>query len=416
MGVKVEGLAYMGKISSVSIARFAPCRIGSRPFLAVLCAALALGGCGHAARQAPPAPYVATSVASQGTIQPASQLAGIVAPYENVAVQTTVVEPADSVKVQEGETVYRGEVLAQLDTADLQAQLASDEASTSHAAYQGGLSISQGVDALRQAQTTLRTDQINLARDEALLRQGYVARQVVDSQLETVRNDEQAVFTDRAAVAANGTLAGSGLQESSVAQAAAQARQVRVQISKATIFSPIDGVVVNRNLNPGEYPGNRQIFTLQQVDPVFAVVHGSGAQVARIQNGAPAVVIASDLAGAHFSGRVVGVLNQIVPGSTDFTVKVLLRNPGQHLRPGMAITAAIDLPRVSGVRIPQTAFTDENHTTIMTVTPDDVVHVAHVAEIGNDGRTSIVTGIAPGTRVVDDGTTSVGDGEKISAR
>ena len=62
---------------------------------------------------------------------------------------------------------------------------------------------------------------------------------------------------------ANGSsLSAPGLQQSSVAQAKAQeevalaqAQQIRVSISKATIISPIDGVVVNRNLNPGEYPG-----------------------------------------------------------------------------------------------------------------------------------------------------------------
>lgn len=403
----------MGKTSPVSIARFASSRFG-RPLLAVLWAGLALNGCGHPGRQAPPAPYVATALATQGTIQPVSQLAGIVAPYENVAIQTTVVEPADSVTVQEGEEVYRGEVLAQLDTADLEAQLASDEANTSHTVYQGGLSISQGVDALRQARTTLRTDTLNLDRDEALLRQGYVARQVVDSQVETVRNDQQTLAADEANVSANGSLTGSGLQAASVAQAAAEAQQVRVEISKATIISPIDGVVVNRNLNPGEYPGNRQIFTLQQVDPIFAIVHGSGAQIANIQNDSTALVQASDLGSAHMSGRVVGVLNQIVPGSTDFIVKILLRNPGRRLRPGMAVQAAVDLPRLSGVRIPETAFTDDNHTTILTVTPDSIVHVAHVTEIGNDGQLSVVTGVQPGTRVVANGTSSVGDGEKIS--
>ncbi len=53
-----------------------------------------------------------------------------------------------------------------------------------------------------------------------------------------------------------------------------------MQIAKATITSPIDGVVVNRNINPGEYPGNREIFTLQQVDPIYAVLHASSEQVA----------------------------------------------------------------------------------------------------------------------------------------
>lgn len=375
-----------------------------------------MAGCERQRPPAPPTPYVTTSRATYGVIRPFSQLAGIVAPYENVAIQTTLVEPADQVNVQEGESVHRGEVLAQLDTADLEAELASDEASASHAVYQGSMSISQGSDALRQAETTLRTDRVNLDRDEALLRQGYVARQVVDAQVETVHNDMQAVAADQATVSANGSLNGSGLQASSVAQAKAAAQQIRVQIAKATIVSPIDGVVVNRNINPGEYPGNRQIFTLQQVDPVFAVVHGSGTQIARIGSGAQAHVTASDLGDPPFTGSVVGVLNEIVPGSTDFMVKILLRNPQRRLRPGMSVQANVDLPALSGVRVPESAFTDENHTTIMTVDSRDIVHVVNVTEIGSNGMTSVVSGIPSNTRVVTNGLSSVGNGEKVSTR
>jgi len=40
----------------------------------------------------------------------------------------------------------------------------------------------------------------------------------------------------------------------------------------------------------------------------------------------------------------------------------------------------------------------------------------HVAEISSDGTTSIITGVDPGTRVVNDGQTSVGDGEKVAIR
>ncbi len=379
-------------------------------------AGVALTACGRQhSREAPP-PYVATTVARAGTIQPFSELAGIIAPYENVAIQTTLVEPADEVYVQEGDAVRRGEVLAQLDTADLQAQLASDEANASHAYYQGGLSISQGQNALRQAETTLQTDAHNLARDRALFRQGYISTQAYDAQLETVRNDQQTVDTDRANVAANGSLGGAGLQASSIEQARAAAQQVRVQIAKATIVSPIDGVVVNRNLNPGEYPGNRQIFTIQQVDPVFAIVHGSGAQIARITYGAPARVTVSDLRNSNYHGTVAGVLNQIVPGSTDFVVKILLQNPRRLLRPGMTVQAAVSLPPLRGMLIPETAFTDENHTTIMTVDRRSVVHVAQVTEVGNDGVTSVVDGVPAGTRVVTNGLSSVGNGERVSTR
>ncbi len=409
----------MGKYRSlVASARFASRHDKSRRVLAcaLLLALPFLVGCRGAPQRQAQAPYVATSVASQGTIHPASQLAGIIAPYQNVAIQTTTVEPTDAVYVKEGDNVYRGEVLAQLDTADLRAELASDNANTSHTYYSGVLSIAQGVDTVRQDRVTLRTDDVNLERDESLFRQGYISRQTVDQQINTVNTDKQTLAAAMSNMQANGTISGAGLQAAAVAQAQAEAQQIRVAIQKATIYSPIDGVVVNRNLNVGEYPGSRQIFTLQQVDPIYAIVQGSGAQIAHIAIGAPASVSISDLGLQKYSGRVVGVLNQIVPGSTNFEVKVQLSNPQHLIRPGMTVQAGIALPSLSGIRIPETAFTDQNHTQIMTVNAKSILQIAKVTEVGNDGVTSIVTGIQPGTRVVSNGMATVGTGEKVSLR
>jgi multidrug efflux pump subunit AcrA (membrane-fusion protein) len=420
--------------------------IPKRDIIQFSCAALliaAFAGCGkHAATAAAP-PYVQTSVANYGSIEPNRHLAGIIAPYQNVAIQSTLTEPADQVPVHEGEAVRAGQLLAQLDTADLEAQLNSDlatansdQANTVHTVYQGGLSIAQGVDTLRsdeaavhQAQQTLTNDQTNLVRDQNLLNQGYVSQQSVDAQETLVRNDQQALNSAIATLAAahsnvqaNGTLSGEGLQASAVAQAQAQqkvalaqAQQIRVQIDKAAILSPIDGVVVNRNLNPGEYPGNREIFTLQQINPIFAVLHASSEEIARIENGGVTTVTAADLSGnEQFTGRVVGVLNQINPGSTDFEVKVLLQNAQHKLRPGMVVQGAVATVPISGVRVPVTAFTDDNHDALMTVQPDNSVKTVQVAEVASDGTTSVVTGLASGTRIVSNGQASIGDGEKVS--
>lgn len=413
-------------------------------FFCVVFAILAAGGCGR--RQppaAPAAPFVETTTATFGQIEPGRRLAGIVAPYQNVAIQSTLAEPADEVYVREGDAIHVGQLLAQLDTSDLQAQLQSDvatansnHANTVHAVFQGGLTIAQSVNtvrtdeaAVRQAQQTLNNDRMNLARDSNLFAQGYVSQQAVDSQQTLVKNDQQLLTTAdanlssaRSTVQANGSLSGQGLQASAVQQsqaqeqvAAAQADQVRIQIGKATILSPINGVVVNRNINPGEYPGNREIFTLQQVNPIYAVLHASSEQVARILNGAPATVTAPDVAGGKsFSGRVTGVLNQINPGSTDFQVKVMLQNPRQELRPGMVVQGTVLTVPVRGVRVPVTAFTDDNHDAVMTVEPDGSIKTVKVDEIGSDGTSSVVSGIPSGTRIVSNGQTSVGDGEKVS--
>jgi RND family efflux transporter MFP subunit len=179
--------------------------------------------------------------------------------------------------------------------------------------------------------------------------------------------------------------------------------------------SPIDGVVVNRNINPGEYPGNRQIFTLQQVDPIYAVLHASSEEIARITTNSSATITAPDIGGnAKFYGHVAGVLNQINPGSTDFQVKVQLSNPGYRLRPGMVVQGSVATLPVRGVRVPVTAFTDDNHDAIMEIQPDDTVKTVHASEVGTDGTTSVVAGIAAGTRLVSNGQMSLGDGEKVS--
>ena len=410
----------------------------------LLFAMLAAGGCGrHAGPAASPAPYVQTTTATFGQVQPSRRLAGIVAPYQNVAVQSTLAEAADTVNVREGDRVHAGQLLAQLDTADLQAQLESDEATansnhanTVHSVFQGSLTIAQGNDTVRtdeaavhQAQQTLNNDTVNLSRDQSLLAQGYISQQSVDAQETLVKNDQQALSTvnanlesARSTVQANGNLSGQGLAASTVQQsqaqekvAMAQADQVRVQIAKAAIVSPIDGVVVNRNINPGEYPGNREIFTLQQVNPIYAMLHASSEEVSSVETGSLATVTAPDLSGMQrFSGRVTGVLNQINPGSTDFQVKVLLQNPEQRLRPGMVVQGSIAALPVTGVRVPTTAFTDDNHDAVMTVQQDGSVKTVKVAESGSDGTTSVVTGITAGTRIVSNGQISVGDGEKVS--
>ena len=58
------------------------------------------------------APYVEPTVAAQGVIVPGEQLAGVIAPYQNVAISSTLTEPADAGNVAEGDVVHRGEVLA----------------------------------------------------------------------------------------------------------------------------------------------------------------------------------------------------------------------------------------------------------------------------------------------------------------
>jgi multidrug efflux pump subunit AcrA (membrane-fusion protein) len=409
---------------------------------AALALAVVTTACAHP--QAPPPQAAAASVpvtpVRQGTVSPRTTLAGIVAPLQNVGITSSLAERADAVYVKEGDRVSKGQVLALLDTADLRAQLAqyqatvaSDAAKAAQTYDQAGLTIVQNGNtvnqaraAVRQAQQTLANDAVNLSRDAQLLGQGYIPQQQYDTMATTVRNDRQAVDAARVTlqndlqqVTANGTTS-SGLQGSMVAAAQAatqisqaQADQIRVQIATATIVSPIDGVVVNRNLNPGEFPGTRQIFTLQETARVFAVLNGSAAQIVGLRPGSTATITSSSLPGTQFTGTVDGILNALNPGSTNFVVKVMLANGAGTLRPGMAVSGSARLPSASGMMVPDTAFLDTTNSTVQVVS-GTTVRTAKVTMVADDGKNAIVTGLASGAPVVMNGQSGLTDGQTVA--
>jgi multidrug efflux pump subunit AcrA (membrane-fusion protein) len=368
------------------------------------------------------------STASERTIHPAVSLSGLIAPYQNVAITTSLQEPSAAVYVNEGDRVRAGQVLARLDVSDLVANANQAAAHLEQTQYQATLSINQGSDqvrsaraALQQAQSNLKLAQLTLARDEELLTQGFIDRQTVDQQRTQVDVDQKAVVAAQAALAqaiqneqANGTQS-QGMQKANVDQAVAALQQIQVQINRADIVSPVNGIVVNRNLNPGEYPGTRQIFTLQEIDNVYAELNAFGSQVAGITIGHPATLTSSAVAKKTFDGRVVAVLPPTSPQSSGFIVKVKVPNPSLALLPGMTVDAKVQLPAQRGIAVPVNAFLDDTHQTVMTI-QNNVAHVTNVNEVAEDPHYAVVTGLTPGTQVLANGQSGIVDGERVAIR
>jgi RND family efflux transporter MFP subunit len=276
-----------------------------------------------------------------------------------------------------------------------------------------------------QAQNNLTQAESDLARDKALEGQGFLSAQALQTQqtlanvyAANVRSNQAALDSAIISQRTNGTMS-QGLQASQIssaredaASARAQARQIAAQISRATIVSPVDGVVVNRNLNPGEYPGSRTIFVLQQVDPVYAELNASSADVFRVQRGATVALKIPGEPSNGYRGSVVGVLGQVEPGSTNFTVKVIVPGADGKLAAGLPVTGTISLPAASGIGIPTASFLDDSHTTVM-VDRDDTATQVNVREVASDGTTSIVTGLKTGDIVISNGQLGITAGEDL---
>ena len=228
--------------------------ISTRSAALVLLAAALLGGCSRGTAQrtrtAPSPNPIPTAAAKLSTVHGAATISGVIAPFQNVAITSSLAEPADSVSVLEGDRVRAGQVIATLDTADLRAELAqadanvesairtaeSDDAKVAQARFTGTLDIGQGSQtvnssraALLSAQATLKNDTLNLERDRQLLANGYIAQQTLDAQQTLVNTDSSQVRTAQANLQSallneqvNGTPA-SGLQAANVAAVSSRA-------------------------------------------------------------------------------------------------------------------------------------------------------------------------------------------------
>ena len=170
--------------------------------------------------------------------------------------------------------------------------------------------------------------------------------------------------------------------------------------------------MTNRNLNPGEYPGSRTLFTIQALDTVYAQLNASSEQTVDVAIGERVAV------GVHGSrravvGRVAALLGQAAPGSTNFTIKVRIDDPSDTLLAGTAVDGTIDLPPVRGTRVPRAAL-DADETQVGIVR-DGIYHTTAVHVIAEDAGEAVVTGVAPGTSVVTEAI-DLHDGQRVAVR
>jgi multidrug efflux pump subunit AcrA (membrane-fusion protein) len=374
------------------------------------------------------------------------QIAGVIAPYREVAVTADLSEPISEVDVVEGQQVRAGQVLARLLTDDLEAQLASSERvesedaaryaqtvyQTTATTAQNSTSVDAARDSVHQAQVNLDGAVTDLHRYQQLADNGYLPDQTLDQQRVTVATDRQALDAARATLASalvndtvNGNGANAGIQQQEVEAAReavnaalASVNQLKLEIARAVIVAPADGTVESVNANPGEYPSGRQLFTLEQNGQMYALLPASSSQVLSVRRGAAASLEVNTNYNANPQprkdhGTVDAILDQIEPGTTNFIVKVLVDNADGHLHAGMPVTGFVDLPPVRGIVVPVTAFIDDTRSTLYTV-DGDVVHQKSATVVGDDGANAVVTGVKAGELVVTDvNATTVGNGDRV---
>jgi membrane fusion protein (multidrug efflux system) len=297
-----------------------------------------------------------------------------------------------TVLVEHDQKVHRGDPLVQIDpeefdarvaaaSADLQSAQASADAAKA-ALVSLGAEEQLAASNVRAAQTSIGSADAQSARAQAdrkryddLVASGAVARRDADQYKAaaiTAQSDadhsraELDVSRNQAAVTAakRATLqAGLAQAQAAVARAQAALDLARQDQSHTLVRAPIDGVVGDRQVEPGDYvqPGAK-LMTIVPLDALYVTANFKETQVSRMGIGQPATIRVDALPGVVLKGEVESFapgsgsqfsLLPFEPGTGNFTkivqrVPVRIRfDPGQdglaRLRPGLSTTVKVTL-------------------------------------------------------------------------
>jgi HlyD family secretion protein len=312
--------------------------------LAALSVALAAAGLPACTPKTGGPVAVKTEEARPGSIEWKLELSGVLVPNRSVNIFSKLAGQVKQVAADVGGRVRQGQLLIQIDTKELDAQLQAAEAAKRAVADQAD----QAKDGIQSAQLNFDIAQRAYERTKALFDTKVVTQSQLDDAQDRLQLAQAALDNAKRQYR---TASGPGL-----AQAEAQENLVRVQISNSLITSPLTGIVTNRNINPGELAAPGALL-MTVADTYTLKLEGNAPQeaVVRLAAGDKVTVSVDGVPGSGYPGTVTQVGPIGASTGQYFPVEVSLANDGRLLA-GMTAKAAFNLTSGEGVLVPLAAL------------------------------------------------------------
>jgi len=286
-----------------------------------------------------------------------------------------------SLPVKEGEHVKKGQLLAQLENiqpeADMNATRAGlDVAQADAAAAEASMKTAQA--ALTLAQADFEQKNLDWQRGQGLYKDQLIPKQDYDSR--KAAYEASASNLEQAKIRIVQMKAQSDSSQRRIKQNQAQLTHASDVLAKTTYVAPYDGIVTNLPVRQGEMvvmgiqnaPGST-IMTISDMSVVTAEVKVDETDIVNVKLGQDAEVTIDALPKQKFKGKVTEIGDNAILRSTgvstsqstggsqearDFKVVVTLENPPDTLRPGLSATAKVTTAtRDNAVTIPIQALT-----------------------------------------------------------
>jgi len=201
-----------------------------------------------------------------------------------------------------------------------------------------------------------------------------------------------------------------------VAQAKAALERAEEDLRNATIVSPMNGLVLSKNVEVGDAVSSilvlgsqaTLIMTLGDVSDVYVLGKVDQADIGRVFLGQPARIVVESFKDRKFEGAVTKIspLGVEKDNVTTFEVRVSIRNPGGELKANMTANAEIILEERKGILlIPESAIVYDRQRNASVEIPDSMAEkgkkkINIKVGISNGVKTQLIAGIPEGQQVV----------------
>jgi HlyD family secretion protein len=305
---------------------------------------------------------------------------GKIQPLSKAEIKSKASGIVKKIYVDYGDRVKQGQILAELDKIQLQAIMRESQANM------------QAAEAARDsAKATLERNKVDaegpdvpflklgMDRAEHEYREGVVSKSVV----EDAQKNYQLGLNRQMSAQTNLTVSKADIAkaEAQVAQAQAALENAQEDLRNSTIVSPIDGLVLSRDVNVGDAVSSilvlgsqaTPIMTLGDVSEVYVQGKVDEADIGKVYLHQPARIVVESFKDKKFVGKVTKIspLGKEKDNVTTFEVRVSIANPTLELKANMSANAEILLEEKKDVLMaPEAALIYDKERNASVETPD----------------------------------------------
>jgi RND family efflux transporter MFP subunit len=295
-------------------------------------------------------------------------------------------------KVDIGDHVKAGELLAQITAPELDHQIAQAQAT-----------LAQNQATLRQTQASRDLAQVTRDRDSTLVQKGWLTPQQGDTDRLTLDAQHGAVAVAEANIVA---------QEALI-------RVLNQQRDYLSVIAPFDGIITQRNVDNGSLvsAGSTFMFTLMQSDVIRVQVYVPQGSAFGVAPGIDAVVRVPEIPDRTFPGKVTRFANALAPGTRTLLTEIDVPNPDGALSPGIYCTVELHIPRKNpSILVPADAVVFNADGLQVAVNENGTARFQKVTVARDLGtQVELREGIKPGDEVILRPGVNLADGSKVQA-